>query len=429
MRTHLIMTIGLLGALCAASAVQAQSATGKRPNPPQQICIDANCVTASTTPSGSKTPVGSGHVKWNPGHYMASYTTLFPGDTLAKIQGELGDLAGWDNIVGYRALTTWGALEPAPGKYDFSTLDALLNHLRTAYSKPKHLVLVVLPGRFGGALGSSDGRAVPLHIQSGAAYGASPVAGSYGWWNKDSTEGSSAGYVAALFRPAVMDQYIALVRALGARYDGDPNFEGIMFQEGSWMLGLYKNAPDYTKEANIAQLKRMLLAATSAFPRTNVIMQNTWLEDPASTQDFELWMVNNRIAPSSADTVGQSAFALGRGDSWGIQAYMGVVAKGSTYAGGDLRPRARAMMDVEGPDIMGNYFAKWGGPFTPADVVTALNQSYQASHAFWTHLSGPEGARGGGTVSQTAPAAVWSSLAGYVNSHPLVHTNYPESYP
>ena len=361
---------------------------------------------------------------------MASYTALMPGDTQSKIQYELDDLAAWNNIVGYRVLTTWGALEPAPGKYDFSALDATLNSFRTKFSKPKHLVLVVLPGLFASSLGDNDGSAVPLYIQQDAAYGASPVAGRYGWWGKNSAGASSGAYVAAMFRPAVMDRYIALVRALGARYDGDPNFEAIMFQEDSWMIGLYYGAPDYDKAANVAQLKRMLLAATAAFPHTNVIMQNTWLEDAGPTQDFELWMVNNRIAPSSADTIGQSAYGMGYQDSWGVQAYEGITAPGSTYAGGDLRSRARAMMDVESFDISGNYYAKWGGPFTPADVVTALNQTYRASHAFWTRFSGTEGVRGGGgTVAQTAPAAVWSTLASYVNSHPLIHTNYPESYP
>src|SRR5262249_39282148 len=99
------------------------------------------------------------------------------------------------------------------------------------------------------------------------------------------------------------------------------------------------------------------------------------------------------------------------------------VTNGSTTSP-DLRPKAHSMMDVEAPDMVGGYFGKFGGPFTPLDIVNSLNKTYGASHAFWTHLFGTESVFGG-----TVPAAAkWSALATTVSAHPLTNTSYPANY-
>lgn len=401
-----------------------------RPSPPPEICVNGTCAnTAVAVVAPSTGSSGGGPIKWNPGHYMASDTVLGPRGTIATVQTEMDDINGYDNILGYRVLITWGALEPSEGSYNFSLLDAILNRLKTQYNKPKRLVLVVLPGPFGSTRQPSDGSVIPEYLQTSSVYGPSPIAGSYGWWG-----GSSGGYVAALYRPAVMDRMIALIQALGAHYDSEPYFEAMMFQEDAWMASSWVGASDYSDSAFVQQAERMLTAATAAFPHTSVIMENTWLTSATQTQNFELWMVNNRIAPGTADTVGQSAFNLGyatTGLAWGLQAYMGIVTPGSAYAGGDLRPRSRAMLDVEAMDISGTYYANWGAPegFKPLDIISALNNTYQASHAFWTHFFGSENPPGGGTVKSVSPWSVWSNLAPVINSNPLTNTSYPPNYP
>jgi len=430
-RALLACIAGSLLAMSLFSAeTYAQSTPTSRPNPPAEICVNGKCMKPATPSSPT-----SGSIKWNPGNYMASDTILYAGNTLATVQSEMDDIRGFDNILGYRVFITWGALEPSEGNYDFDVLDAILNRLKTQYTKPKHMVVVVLPGPFGSSMPSGgSGRVIPTYLQTDATYGASPVTQSYGWWGQQSGGVSTGPYVAALYRPAVMNRMIALVQAMGAHYDNDPYFEGLMFQEDAWMVSSWSVAPDYSEAAFISQLERLLTASTAAFPHTNVIMENTWAGDPTTTQNFELWMVNNRIAPGTADTVGQSAFNMGYsagGLNWGLQAYLGVVSSGSKYSGGDLRPRSRAMLDVEGYDISGNYYADWGAPagYRPSDIITALNSTYEASHAFWTHFSGSEGVLGGGTVQSAAPWATWSSLAPVINAAPLTHTGYPANYP
>jgi hypothetical protein len=130
---------------------------------------------------------GSHSIKWNPGHYLASNSILKPGATFTtqapgtwnENLAELSHLNNQDNVVGYSAFVYWSALEPSEDKYDFSQISALLNYLRTHFNKPKHLVLVVLPGKFSG---TDINGSIPKYILNGPVYGPSPVAGSYGWW-------------------------------------------------------------------------------------------------------------------------------------------------------------------------------------------------------------------------------------------------------
>jgi hypothetical protein len=74
------------------------------------------------------------------------------------------------------------------------------------------------------------------------------------------------------------------------------------------------------------------------------------------------------------------------------------------------------MLDVEGPDL-GAYGASG---YAPLDICNALNQSYKASHAFWTYLE---------SNSQAPAAALWPALAATAAANPLTNTTYPKNYP
>jgi hypothetical protein len=135
-------------------------------------------------------------------------------------------------------------------------------------------------------------------------------------------------------------------------------------------------------------------------------------------------MAANRISAGSPDTWGQSSLTT-YGTSHlsdGVQTYLGV----SQYGGNvDLRPKMSAMVEVQSPDLVGNYFSSYGGPWTPIDLLNAFNQTYKASHVFWTHLVGTEIVYGG-----TVPdAAKWPNLAAVCAANPLTNTAYPANYP
>jgi hypothetical protein len=408
-------------------SVNAHSQTGAaiQPNPPPQICGNDQCVTTNSAPSSGAKPQGA--IKWNPGHYMASYSILYAGATMSKVQSEMDDLNNRDAILGYRMYITWGALEPTQGNYDFSVIDAILTRLKTAYNKPKRLVVyLILYGK--GALGPNDSNVFPVYIQRSQTYGASPVSGSYGWWGKNSNGASTGMYAPALYTAPVMDRLIALVQALGNHLDGDPYVEALNFQEDATIAQAASNVgsadPRYSDSAWLAQLERLLTASTVAFPHTSVVMDNSWFGRPASSVALQQWMADNRVAPGTSDTWGQSSLTT-YGTSHlsdGIQTYLGVDASGGNI---DLRPKTRAMVAVEGPDIFGSYFSSKGGPWTPLDIINAANQTYQASHVFWTHLSGTETFYG-----VPVPAvAKWSNLAATCAANPLTHTGYPANYP
>jgi len=358
---------------------------------------------------------------------MASASVLYAGKTISLLQYEMDDLNNQDAMLGYRAWITWGALEPSPGKYDFSVLDAVLARLKTSYNKPKHLVIGLwLYGQ--GAIGNGDSRVVPLYIQQDPAYGNSPVAGSYGWWGQSANGKSTGMYAPALYTQPVMDRFIAMMQALGKHFDGDPYVEGIYVQEDATLAeaasGWAPKDPRYSDGAWLTQLERLLTAATTAFPTTNVIMANSWFDTPPSTVALTEWMATNRIAAGSADSWGQSSIASGGTSqlSDGLQVLLGT----DQYGGmGDLRGKMSAMMDVQSPDMVGNYFGRNGGPWTPLDILHAMNQTYYASHTFWTHFFGYETGYG-----VPIPDAVkWSNLAAMCAANPLTHTGYPSNYP
>jgi hypothetical protein len=366
---------------------------------------------------------GSHSIKWNPGHYLASNSILKPGATFTvQAPGtwntnlaELGHLNNQDNVVGYSAFVYWSALEPSEGKYDFSQISALLNYLRTHFNKPKHLVLVVLPGKFSG---TDINGSIPNYILDNPAYGPSPVAGSYGWW------GAKAGMapVAALHRPAVMDRWIKLHEKLGAAFNGDPNFEAIMFQEDAWVIAAPQKAgaPDWNAASALVGWENLISATTAAFPNTNVIVQNTWLDRPSRTQQLEDFMLENRVAPGTMDTFGQTWIDQNGGalNNWGLNEYIGRdINAGSPALGPDMRSRMHSMVFIEAPNL-GVYTASKG--YTPADICVALNRSYTASHAFWAYL---------GDNNTSRPSANWSNVVSTIDKCPLVSTGYPQIYP
>jgi hypothetical protein len=413
----------LCATFCCAAVSQGQTTNPVKPNPPPQICVNNQCV---TTASPVVAP-SSGAIKWNPGHYMASGTVLYGNNKMAKVQPEMDDLNNQDAMLGYRIWVTWGGLEPTQGNYDFSVIDAILARLKTAYNKPKRLVIGMwLYGQ--GAIGSNSSAVLPMYIQQNPIYGPSPVTGRFGWWGQSAGGASTGMYAPALYYPPVMDRFIAMVQALGHHLDGDPNVEGLYIQENATIAQAASAFPPvdphYSDTAWLAQIQRLLTAATAAFPHTNVVMANSWFDRPPPGVALQQWMAANRIASGSADTWGQSGLTT-YGTSHlsdGVQTLLGV----SQYGGNtDLRKKMGVMVEVQSPDIVGNYFRAYGGPWTPLDLINAFNQTYYASHVFWTHMVGTETVYGG-----TVPAvAIWSNLAATCAANPLTHTSYPANYP
>jgi hypothetical protein len=250
-------------------------------------------------------------------------------------------------------------------------------------------------------------------------YGPSPVSGSYGWWGG---KGNGVNAVAALHRPAVMERWIKLHEKLGATFNGDSGFEAIMFQENSWVVGasMSNGAPDWNGATALVNWENLVAATTRAFPNTNVIVENTWLDTPLRTQQLERFMLEHRAAPGTMDTYGQTWVDQHGGalNSWGLTEYAGKNISAQYPAlGPDMRSRMHSMVYIEAPNL-GVYTS--GSGYTPADICVALNRSYTASHAFWTYL---------GNNNTSRPSANWSNVLATINKCPLSHNGYPLIYP
>jgi hypothetical protein len=467
-----VLGLACLGVGLSVAVETATAAAVTRPNPPKQICIGSNCATTSAA---------SGKIKWNPGNYGASGGYIHPRDPLSRYTGEMDDMLKDDWIRGYRAMVTWAALDIGPvtftqsvGKatnatltkpvdagsywalfangeyrqitlsdtttaawssplssgnvttahlYDTQLLDQILNRLKTHYKTQKQFVIAIVPDSFsGGSRKPGENSRIPAYITNDPAYGKSPDPASYGWWGPPL--GTTTGwYVAALWRPAVAAQYAALGAALGAKYDSDPNFEGIMDSETSQLVAAATNFPpadpSYSDDAYVAQAQMFLTAWVAAFPHTNVVCENTFLHTPTPTQKLEQWIMQNRIAPGTADVSGQSYYDANPSrtlSNWGLAAYAGVTVTGSSFSGSDMRGTVRPMVDVQSPDIG----AGSGTPLSnsPLDIVTAINKTVKASHAFWSYYAGGK-----------APRPTWANITAVLKDNPLTNVGYPGNYP
>lgn len=459
-----------LSALLLLVVPVSQAATASQPNPPVQVCVNNSCVTTSTA---------GGKIKWHPGHYMASYTVLGPGETISTIQGELNDLTTSVKtlglpIKGYRVLLEWSAVtDTVKGSYNWALLDSIVAYCANLGVQ---VVVTLLPGSFNtGHLTSAPGSwiGVPTYILNNPQYGPSPVSGSYGWWGTAPNQTSNVGPgIAAMWRTpgeyggtaSVATEYANTLAAIGARYNGNANYEATMVPEDAWMSSVTEFAPgsDYNSTTMIANLKTVLTAAVNSHPNTSVIMENTWLNTSDAAEEFEQWMMANRVAAGAADTVGQTAFTPGQngqptgylnpttalGLAWGLEAYLGVTTQnGGTWAypgpGTSYREQGyRAMLDIEAQELIGHYYNGWTTPegglngtitgtnmdgFTPLDFIQAANQTYGASHLFWTHFFGTEQF---GSPSFACPTGTkWSNLQYTLAANPLTTTGYPSNYP
>lgn len=387
---------------CVAVGIAAATAT-KTPVAPSQLCI-----TGKSGQSCAKTTAvtATGQIKWHPGHYIASNGAHKLGTPASTFLGEL-DAAGNDpHVLGWRGIYTWGALEPQKGQYDFSAIDAELAILKTHYSSPKRIGVLISAAAYGRT--TPDASTLPQYLLSDPAYGPGKNGTSHGYW------ATSSSYNAALWRPAVMDRFIALIQALGAHYNNEPAFEVVMLPETS--SAVFGDAPDFTGAALLAQEKRLVTAAVAAFPNTNVSIQNNYMATQADTNALVIFAQQSRVAQNGPDVLGNSVvlkYGPGKGYSWGQQCLLGLAV--SAGCSTDLRGSMPVIHDVQEPEMDGTQFSGSGSPFTPQDLFNNAHGNLHASHIFWTWLGG------------SGPGN-WRSVATMIASNPVTFTACPASY-
>ena len=189
---------------------------------------------ACTGTTGGPPPPGPR--KFHVGHWIVM-------DRGAESQALMQD-AIRPGVVGIVKRYTWLSLEPTQGAYQFSTI---ASDLAWAAANGMRLIVMIEDKTF--VLERPD----PPYLD---AYTPRNVAG---------------GYTMARWSPTVVTRFNALIKALGAQFDKNNNFEGIATQETALQLDSQTlNAFGYTPEKYRDSYINTLTASTVSLPTSRV---------------------------------------------------------------------------------------------------------------------------------------------------------------
>jgi hypothetical protein len=297
-------TYALVGALLFSNLALAQSTASKRPKPPDQVCIGAQCV---TTPS-QNTNVGT--LKFHPGFYP--YFNYAGGVTQSKLaNGDLkliSSLKPNDNVAGIAIAIMWRGIDKGTSapSYDWSLIDA---YLAAVKSVNKRLWVRVQDAAYGnGNTVAAGSKIVPDWLIN--KYGIANVELNY--------NPMPHGVVAKRYNPAVTQAYLAMYQAMAARYDSDPSFEGVTINEetayavdtsGAAVSAATPGA-DYNVDAMFEQLYVLMAGMRDpdkGFKTSNVQLSGNYLFQTSDTAAGWLAVIQR---------VEQYKMMLGSADSW-----------------------------------------------------------------------------------------------------------------
>jgi hypothetical protein len=425
--------LGALAALTATTTVLAAEAA-KRPAPPPKVCIGNDCV---TPPVATTTAI-----KFHPGFYP--YFNYSGGVSLSKLSMDatlIASLQPDDNVQGIAIAVMWRNIDKgttAPS-YDWSIIDA---YLKAVKGSNKRLWVRVQDAAFGvGSSVAKGNRMVPDWLIN--KYGIENVQLNYMI--------TPNGVAAKRYNPVVTAAYIAMYQAMAARYDSDPNFEGVtMFEEtayaadtsGSSVTAATPGA-DYTPSGMLDQLYALMAGLRDpqkGFKTSNVQLGTNYLfkasDSAAAWTDVYNHIVQYKMMIGGPDSfigdwvypmgvaAGIAAQAAGPGTTRTNTQYRRAIVADEVYRGWykgstDWRGKILFGPDVELTDV-GGYITKNMNPIpTMADIWQVRGPTLDNSHYMFFDIDWqPSGNYG--TAAQQWPAQyAWVKKAGKTNQ------NYP----
>lgn len=192
-------------------------------------------------------------IRFRPGHYLEVPSGV--GSGRASLATAL-ECAAHSGVRGIEARFTWRALEKSRDNYDFSGVDRVFAHA-AKLRKPALLFL-------GDKSFAKDGIDVPDYI----------VTDYDGLVRLDPNSKARpvrmgrGGSMPRRWDPRVNARFLKLLEEFGRRYDSEPLFESLLFQEthsAHFLVG-----PDYTTEKHLAALRDRLRVARASFPHTQI---------------------------------------------------------------------------------------------------------------------------------------------------------------
>jgi len=195
--------------------------------------------------------------KWHPGHYIR-----------ATKSAEMAKIYANPDFIGAERNYSWRTLESARGVYDFRVIE---DDLKALVENNKKLIIRIdtngfknCPVKPGDDGSFEECLEVPDYIKAPSVNGV-----VYGFKSGRDTDPRAAK--AAIWRQPVFDRLVALIQALGIRYDGNSNVVAIKFQETA--MGVKENEGGVERgdlDRYLVALKERMRAANSAFPQTPV---------------------------------------------------------------------------------------------------------------------------------------------------------------
>lgn len=363
---------------------------------------------SSSSSSGGSSSSGSSsgaQIKWHPGHYLMSNTTIrSSGGQTSEVNSEISVVnAASSNVRGYAFSITWAQLESSQGVYTFSQIDNVLSQLGTG---KKAIIQVAI------TYGSSDQtETIPSYILSNpGTYGSSP-SGQGGYW----TSFSGGEVQAAIWRSSVASRLAALYTALGNKYDSSAQVEAITAgpYDETALNGNIDGGSDFSFSGYESGWVTVYNAGISALPHTNIggALANFTATDISETNAPGSIAIindqyNNRTGSGWPDTYGNT------GDnsthlSWAQSAWIGTAGgAGFVYAG-----KMPVFAQVQGyaPGTL-DY------AFSAASIATFANSPLKTDHLLWEYVTG---SGNGDWSSDVVPA---------INAHPITQTACPPKY-
>jgi hypothetical protein len=334
----------------AALAMLSLSCAAATPKPPAKICIGSNCATAPT----------AGGMKWHPGHYMSLRGQRKPTIDLPAIDSISTETSLQGVLVEFR----WADLETSEGKYDFSEIDTYLNRIK-ALKTTKRLV-IRLEERSFGSVSPGQHAPVPEYLWTDPTFqgGDTPM---------------SDGLVARIWVPAVMDRLIALYKALGAKYDSDPQVEGISSSETAVSFSTARPAPGgYSSTALLTQFQRLAIGARQAFPHSMVNIETNFLGSNDQMESLIKTLAENGGTAGGPDT-GYD----GKGASQSE-----LIVSGQRGSGADYRGNVVVKSEVQSPDWKAGV-----ADCNPAGIFATAYNTNHSNYVFWDRMTWSSDAR------------------------------------
>lgn len=329
----------------------------------------ASAVVTATGGTGANT-----QKRWNPGHYIKTQGTDSRTDQQnywSQVLGEMDRAASFTPMKGAFVNVAWGSFNTTGSTYDWSYLDSLFDYADSLGQK------LIVAATYKNFRPSTVGLICPADLTASQTYS------------------TVSGWITAIWRPAVMNRFIAACEAFADRYASRPALEAFSWSESAPSWASVTPPADYSRAALSTQLNALVAATAPMFP-------NSWVQCCLNSLSGEMTqMVNAAFLAgagfSTPDAVDTNAVRLFRGET---------VTGEQQPIYGDLRGRMMHEQIASSPVLGGK------DDNGPATNIIDWAQANDVTHLCWV-------------TSVSSTGNTWADIQAAITADPLLHETYP----